>query len=621
MSAPLPMADRARRVRNPYWVRAPVATAALAGLLSLGAHSAGLYFGAPALTSVGLGDGAATTPVVLSTIRRAPDRYVAPPTALSGDSDSAPADATSLADAALAAGPDLPATEAPAELALREFTAEPDPLLGAEAPVDVMDALGDDPWFDGPDAASLEIATPVASNGSVGVGSATGAGSGIGAAGLADAALAATAVGTSSTVGGAPGGSVLGEGPASAAAPGAGGLDLDTLTSLGMGGSATRSNRPGGPAAIDPLAALPELAGFDAVEMAGLDLPLSLDRDFAYRVERVDPQRAAEPGYFRVGVRAEPSLRSKLEVLPKDVVFVVDTSGSIPEHTVQACVAGVAEALATLNPGDRFNIVLFNDAVRFYDGSALLVEATPDRIAQATVFLRNAEPAGYTALGAAVRQLLVPRPEPGRVYNLIFISDGVPTRGVLDTRELINTVTADNGLGASIYCVGVWGARRQRPNRELLDFLAYRNNGFSVIAERGDDPAALIRDLAGTLRYPLIQQVEVRTAGAALEGGSVYPRRLPTIHRGQTFEVFGRFNRPGRVTLTLTGRSAGPKVDFTFAGDLRLADPGDPAVLPVDWARRKLHDLYDDYLSLGRPEALRLELRRLGEAYGIKTLY
>ncbi|MEM6749872.1 MAG: VWA domain-containing protein [Planctomycetota bacterium] len=610
MSGPVPMADRARRVRNPYWVRAPVATAAVAALASLAAHSAGVYYAAPALTRAGLGDGAEPTRMVVSTIRRAPDRYLPTPEAPASPGD-APPGLDALAEQALATADDLPDTPAPDDLTLRDIEAPPDNLADAGVTADVLGALGDESLFAPPAGVELGLA-PLAGAPAPPSGAPSAS-----AQGLAGAALDTPgAPGSPGDPGAGSNALLAGSSSSSALASGAAGAAwTDDDLGLGdLGGIALPTAR----SRQDPLA-LPELGGIDAVALAGLDKPLVLDRDFRYSLQRLDPPDAGA-GYFRVGFQAEPSLGSKLKVLPKDVVYVIDTSSSIPQDTVRACTAGVAEALATLNPGDRFNVVLFNEQVRFFDGSALLIDATPDRIAAATAFLRRAEPSGYTALGAAVRQLIPPQPDPGRVYNLVFISDGQPTRGALDTTELINTITTDNRLSANIYCVGVWGDRRKRPRRELLDFLAYRNGGFSIIAERRDDPAALIRQLAGVLRYPLIQRVEVRTAGAGLAPGSVFPKRLPTIHRGQAFEVFGRFANRDRLTVTVSGVSDGQPVDFTFDGDLRLADAAPPQ-LPADWARRKLHDLYDDYLRLGRPEALRVEIQRLGEAYDVETRY
>lgn len=330
----------------------------------------------------------------------------------------------------------------------------------------------------------------------------------------------------------------------------------------------------------------------DLLDLTGIEMPLQLDEDFGFRVERFT--QTGEPGYLRIEVQAQPTLDSKLRVLPKDIVFLIDASGSIQDSTLTEVTAGVADALSALNPGDRFNVVHFSDGVTFFHDQSRLIEATPATIASASTFLRQAKAGGFTAVDAAVRQLLIPQAEPGRVYSLVLITDGVPTRGVLKSDELINLVTADNNRVAGIYTVGVG----RKINRTLLDYLAYRNRGFARFADRDELIRPTLRELSQTLRYPLITSVTAEVAG--IEPGSVYPLRLPDIHRGQTLDLYGRFNEAGPMILTLSGQSARGKVDLTMARDLARTGWAGSAIRQ-GWASRKLHSLYSDYLRQGKP--------------------
>src|SRR5690606_25106146 len=151
---------------------------------------------------------------------------------------------------------------------------------------------------------------------------------------------------------------------------------------------------------------------------------------------------------------------------------------------------GVQQGLRTLNEGDRFNIVMFSERPAFFSTRGPLL-ATPETVEAGVRFLVDAKSQGYTDVNAALSQLLVRDVAVDRVYELVLISDGLPTKGVMDTRDLINLTTRDNSLAASICCVGV--GRQQ--NRELLDFLAYRNKGFCVFAKREEQVAPAIRDL------------------------------------------------------------------------------------------------------------------------------
>ena len=356
-----------------------------------------------------------------------------------------------------------------------------------------------------------------------------------------------------------------------------------------------------------------DFLGIADIEPADFEPPERLDNDFDYRVTRFEVPGAGEdwPGYFRVQVTGKRSLR-KLETMPKDVVFMVDTSRSIRDRTIQQIVEGIKQSIRTLNDQDRFNLVFFNDQVSFLADEP--VPATFDQLEYADRWMRNIRARGQTDVNLALRQLLRRDIEPGRIYELILISDGRPTLGVLDTRELINLITRENDLAASIYCVGIG---RGQDNR-LLDFLAYRNKGFSISIDSRGDIALELVGLMSRLRYPIIQDIQVRFAGQGMD--QIYPLTLPNVHQGESFAIYGRYDRPGPFTVQITGRSAGKPTDLTFRADLADAVVGETDVA-TGWAFWKLHHLYSEIIRLGEREDLLQEIRTLRERYRLETLY
>ena len=358
-------------------------------------------------------------------------------------------------------------------------------------------------------------------------------------------------------------------------------------------------------------------ADFTAIALKSteqLDIPEHLDEDFDYLVTKFTPARGQ--GYFKVEIVPRRSLR-RLETMPKDVVFVIDTSASIPQAWVTQMTLGVKFALGSLNPQDRFNIMMFSEQPRLFREQ--ITSATPANLDAAVRFLDNVESAGATDMNAAVSRLLTRDLSTQRVYNLVLISDGKPTRGVMDTRDLINIITRDNDLNASIYCVGV----TEEPNRELLDFLAYRNKGFSVFADDRRRVATDIRELMSRLRFPLIKDVSFNVAG--LDSDEVYPANLPDVHQAEHFAIYGRFGSPATFTFQISGHTAGGKaVDFTFTRSLAQAPEAsraDGVAMARDWAFWKLHHLYSEIIRQGDTPALRRAIEQLKEQYGLKTLY
>lgn len=350
----------------------------------------------------------------------------------------------------------------------------------------------------------------------------------------------------------------------------------------------------------------------DALAADKAPKPEILDDDFDYVVTLFEPGIAGEDGYARIDVTPKRSLR-KLKTMPKDVVYLIDTSGSVPPEWVQQAVRGVRDSLASLNPGDRFNIVLFKDQPEFFSEQAIQ-PADEATIARAQAFLSGARSGGNTDVNRALSRLLIRDAANDRVYNLVLISDGLPTRGVMDTRGLINLITRDNDQTAGIFCIGVG----PRQNRELLNFLAYRNKGFSIFVDDANTLANTLRDTMSRLRYPIMKDVAFEVAG--LKRGSVHPVNVPDIYQGQTFQIFGRFAALDRFTMRLAGHNGQTPFEFTFTRDLKDANRGDRA-LATDWAFWRLHHLYSEMIKSGDSPSLRAAIEEMKMKYGLKTLY
>lgn len=386
----------------------------------------------------------------------------------------------------------------------------------------------------------------------------------------------------------------------------------------GVGGDQRVLDAPMGTPSID-------FAKIALADSSRLTVPEHLDDDFDYVLSKFVPGRrtgglfglgAADDGdtrgYFRLDITPKRSLR-RLQTMPKDVVVLIDISGSIPQTWVNQMVRGVSDGLNSLNPEDRFNIVFFHDSPQFFAADQIQ-PVNEQTLRQAREFLTGRKSGGYTDVNRALSRLLTRDVAVDRVYNLILISDGLPTKGVLDTRELINLITRDNDLNASIYCVGV-GAQQ---NRELLDFLAYRNKGFSVFAGLNSDAAQAIRDLMSRLRYPIMKDIALSIIG--LDADEVFPRDLPNIHQNESFSIYGRYGEERPFTMRMIGHNGRGLLDFTVKRDLAEALGGDENIADR-WAFTKLHHLYNEMIIQGETKDLRAAIEFLRRKYGLKTLY
>ena len=339
--------------------------------------------------------------------------------------------------------------------------------------------------------------------------------------------------------------------------------------------------------------------------------PVHLDQDFDYALHAYRPS-PRESGWFEVRISPRHTL-NKLQTLQKDVVYVIDTSGSIGDQWIGPIRSGVASALDSLNAGDRFNIVMFKDKVQVFrsEGLAAADDAT---VAAARQFLKQAESSGWTDVNRALGRIIMRDIAPDRVYQIVLITDGRPTRGAIHPRQIINVITRENNLAAAIFCVGVG----ERVNRQLLDFLAYRNKGYVVYAEHWIPTPTVIRELASHLRYPIMKDATFIAAG--VDRRQVYPRVPHDVYQSEPFSLFGRFDRLGKFTMRVAGRSGKQMLDFTFMLDLAQAQPGDKQ-LPKDWAFWKLHHLYSEMIRQGETDALKQQIEQIRKRYKLKTMY
>lgn len=346
----------------------------------------------------------------------------------------------------------------------------------------------------------------------------------------------------------------------------------------------------------------------------------NLTNDFTYRVSRYTPTNwrgdpidpSVEPGYFRVDITTQRSLR-RLETVPKDVMFFIDTSASISQAWLDEVVDGVDSSLITLNKDDRFNIALFNDKLSLLSDSGP-IDANSMNINTARKFLGSVVSAGHTDVNAAMAGLNKWDTDSKRDYKIVLISDGFSTRGVVNTADLINLITRNTDMKTSTYCVGV--GRRQ--NRELLNVLSYGNRGYSVYADDPGDASVVIQDLISRLRYPIIRDVKIEVEGIA--STTLLPIDIPNIHLGETLRFYGRFTDEDAFTMRLKGRSGSKDVEFKVTQRFSEADAGGQTVAN-EWAFRQLHDLYDQIMrGDGEVEQLNQQVEALRKKYGLRTL-
>ncbi len=319
-------------------------------------------------------------------------------------------------------------------------------------------------------------------------------------------------------------------------------------------------------------------------------------------------------GYFRVDISPGRKANS-LKAFEKDIVFCVDTSGSISKERLAEFCEGVRKAITLLGPGDRFEIISFKHRAFPLFGS--LKNPSADSIRQAENFLKELQRSGSTNIYSALEPFTGGKfKTENRPLILFLASDGnVNTGEVSDSRSLINEISNRNQNNVSIY---TFSSGRDR-NPFLLDLLAYRNRGESFSpGENARNEVALgkfIGEVSGINVMDLDYQV---SSGLSDE---TFPKKLPHLYSKHMVSIYGRFPANTReIGLRITGvDSQGARQELVFAGDLDNAPHADET-LPRKWAEQLIYHLYSK-LTAEYDDSLKMEIYRTAAKYGLDVPY
>ncbi len=313
-----------------------------------------------------------------------------------------------------------------------------------------------------------------------------------------------------------------------------------------------------------------------------------------------------------------PGQVSSETILPKDVVFCVDTSGSMLQgNKMQQARNALKYCVEQLRDGDRFNIVNFSTSVRSFEDRGL-VEADDTTRQKALNYVRKLSPRGGTAIQEALdKSLEMLSGDDDRLKMILFATDGLPTIGETDPQAILKNMAKRNTDDVRVFVFG----EGFDVNTKLLDFLALNNRGEAEYILPEEDIAEKISRFFDRVGSPLLTDMQVEFEG--LEAKDVFPKQIKDVYRGEQVILYGRYTGHGRKTVRVTGKSNGKTETFTyelefpeFSGD----DQG--AFAPRLWAGRKVDYLLTEIRKAkSPPQELVDEVSFLAKRYGIVTPY
>ena len=319
--------------------------------------------------------------------------------------------------------------------------------------------------------------------------------------------------------------------------------------------------------------------------------------------------RGTDPeGYFLFTVAPRPDPVKAAP--PKDLVFVLDTSGSMVGEKMDQAKKALRHGVSTLNPGDRFNIIDFStEARRFREG---LVEATDAEKKMAIAHVDEMKARGGTNVEEALRFAISDLQTRDRLQMVVFISDGEPTIGVTSPAEILRSLKERNTERRRVFVFGVG----EDLNAKLLDVIAKETRAASKYVASNENLEIPLSSFFDKIDSPVLTDLTIEFTGSG--ASDVYPKPLPDLFRGEQLEVFGRYAGDGPRQVVLRGKYLGEGRVFEFPVNFA---PGPNAFLARLWATRKIGYLLEQIRLVGETAEVKDEVIRLSKRHGVITPY
>jgi len=312
------------------------------------------------------------------------------------------------------------------------------------------------------------------------------------------------------------------------------------------------------------------------------------NRDFVLEIPRavnartqtalfLSPSPAGEETQFML-VAYPPSVQKEEERPPMEMLFLIDISGSMAGTSIRQARSALLQGLERLRPGDRFNVVAFDDT--FFGFAPAPLPATPANLDAGRSFVRRLDARGGTVMLPALEHLMGMAREPGYLRCIVVLTDG----DLGNEEEVLSSVRRHLGE-ARLYTVAIGSA----PNHFLATKMAEHGRGtFSHIADTAEVGERMGR-LLDTIESPVLTDLALRFEGPAVE--ELYPSRPPDLFLGRPLVLYGRFKGAGAGTLHFEGTARHAPYRESLSFDTRSASfhPG----ITTLWARKRIEEELD----------------------------
>ncbi len=321
-------------------------------------------------------------------------------------------------------------------------------------------------------------------------------------------------------------------------------------------------------------------------------------------------------GYFLLMLSPKDNV-SERDLVNKDIVFVLDTSGSMAEEgKMEKARSALLFGIRTLRDGDRFNVINFAGEEHLMENGLITADANGKK--RGEDFVRKLSPNGGTNINDSLVASLKQFSSTERPKMLIFMTDGLPTVGETSPEKIIANVKKEKNMDVRIFPFGFG----YDVNTALLDKLGSENLGISDYIQPKEDLEVKVSNFFARVSSPVLSDLEIDFGGVQTD--YMYPRKLTDLFKGMQVAIIGRYKNAGdldNITLRLTGKTGKETKTYNYPNLDFPMRAGKNDFLPRLWASRRVGWLLEQIRTNGETKELKDEITDLGTSYGIVTPY
>lgn len=375
------------------------------------------------------------------------------------------------------------------------------------------------------------------------------------------------------------------------------GVPIDALNSKTHDVTVERPNDRSAHIALKDLATIPNKDFILRYDVAGK------------KIEDAVLTHSSGTGGFFTLILQPPERVTIEDVTPKELVFVLDTSGSMSGFPIEKAKETMKLALDNLYPSDTFNLITFSgdEHILFPEP----VPATKENLAKAQAFLETRQGGGGTEMMKAIKASMDASDKQDHIRIVVFMTDGY----VGNDLQIIGEV--QKHPNARVFSFGIGNS----VNRFLLDNMAKYGRGEVEYVGLNDDGSAAARRMHERIRNPLLTDISVDWNGLAV--ADVYPKSIPDLFGAKPVVLTGRYSGNSKGTIRLKGKMSGRDFVREIPVDFSTAQSHD--VLATLWARTRVDDLMSQDFNGAQRGSMKDEVKQsiiqLGLDYRLMTQF